>query len=179
MYTTCLIVKHLCAKFGMPMSKSKDDLVQTKIYGENIILILKPNVQVIHRSWMYATHHPMSIHSCTSYNIIMSIDKGAAAHVNISYCDSRSDYFIDCKSVSLCHLFDLILNKWPFLFLYICDMFCFMGWSSKQKYMYLVRWCCGMFLTSLLHILYFMVFFKALYLQHWYMYKIPLYTVHC
>ena len=31
------MVKHPCAKFGMPMSKSKDDLAQTQIHGENTI----------------------------------------------------------------------------------------------------------------------------------------------
>ena len=34
MYTTCcLMVLHPCAKFGMPMSKSKDDLAQTHSQG--------------------------------------------------------------------------------------------------------------------------------------------------
>ena len=48
MYTTCcLMVIHPCAKFGMSVSKSKDDLAHTKIHGENIILILRPKVKVI------------------------------------------------------------------------------------------------------------------------------------
>ena len=38
-----------CAKFGMSMSKRKDDLAQTQIYGENIILILRPKVKVIQK----------------------------------------------------------------------------------------------------------------------------------
>ena len=46
MYTTCcLMVIHPCAKFGMPMSKSKDNLAKTQIHGENIILILRPEGQ--------------------------------------------------------------------------------------------------------------------------------------
>ena len=40
----CLMVIHPCVKFGMPMSKSKDDLTQTQIHGENIISILRPKV---------------------------------------------------------------------------------------------------------------------------------------
>ena len=37
-------------KFGMPISKNKDDLAQTKIHDENIIVILRPKVKVIHMS---------------------------------------------------------------------------------------------------------------------------------
>ena len=35
-----LLSIHQCAKFGMPVSKSKEDLAKTQIHGENIILIL-------------------------------------------------------------------------------------------------------------------------------------------
>ena len=46
MYTTCCLkVIHICAKFGMPMSKSKDDLAQTQIHGGNKILILRAKGQ--------------------------------------------------------------------------------------------------------------------------------------
>ena len=65
------MVIHPCAKFGMPMSKRKDDLAHTKIHGENIKFDIK--VKVIQRSWMYVTHYPMVIHSCARY------DKKAAA----------------------------------------------------------------------------------------------------
>ena len=46
------MVIHPCAKFGMPMSKSKDDLAHTKIHGENIILIFRSKFKVIQRSLM-------------------------------------------------------------------------------------------------------------------------------
>ena len=46
--TCCLMVIHTCAKFGMPMSKRKDDLGHTKIHGENIKFDIK--VKVIQRS---------------------------------------------------------------------------------------------------------------------------------
>ena len=39
-----------CVKFGIPMSKSKDDLAKVHIHGENIILILRPKVKVIQTS---------------------------------------------------------------------------------------------------------------------------------
>ena len=48
-------------QFGMPLSKSKDDLDQTQIHSENVISILRPKVKVIHRSWMHVTHHRMVI----------------------------------------------------------------------------------------------------------------------
>ena len=49
-------------KFGMSISKNKDDLAQTKIHGENIIVILRPKVKVIHMSLIPVTHCPMVIH---------------------------------------------------------------------------------------------------------------------
>ena len=44
---SCLMVIHLCAKFGMPKSTSKDFLAKTQIHGENIILIWRPKAKVI------------------------------------------------------------------------------------------------------------------------------------
>ena len=41
------MVIHPCAKFGMSISKSTNDLAKTQIHGENIILILRPKVKVI------------------------------------------------------------------------------------------------------------------------------------
>ena len=42
MFTTCfLMVINACAKFEMPMSKSKDNLAQTQIHTEIILLILR------------------------------------------------------------------------------------------------------------------------------------------
>ena len=38
---------HPCYKLGMPVPKSKDDLAQPQIHGENIILILRSKVKVI------------------------------------------------------------------------------------------------------------------------------------
>ena len=66
------------SQFGMPMSKRKDGLAHTQIHGENIILmILKPKIKVIQRSWMYVTHHPMVIHSCAKLGMTISKDKKA------------------------------------------------------------------------------------------------------
>ena len=72
MYTSCcLMMIHQCAKFGMLMSKSKDNLAQTKIHGENMILILSQKVKVR----TYVSHHPMVIHSYAKYGMTMSKDK--------------------------------------------------------------------------------------------------------
>ena len=72
------MVIHPCAKFGMPMSKRKDGLAHTQIHGENIILILRPKVKIIQRSWMYVTHRPMVIHSCAKLGMTISKYKKAA-----------------------------------------------------------------------------------------------------
>ena len=39
--TCCFVVIHLCAKFGMPMSKSKEDLAQTKESKYNFYIAAK------------------------------------------------------------------------------------------------------------------------------------------
>ena len=59
-------------KFGMPISKSKDDLAQTQIHDENIIEILRPKVKVKNMSGMSVTHCPMVIHSFAKYGMAMS-----------------------------------------------------------------------------------------------------------
>ena len=60
-----IIAIHSCAKFGVPVSYSKDDLAQKQIHGEIIILILRPRSrsyrdhEVVRHivSWCY-THVP-------------------------------------------------------------------------------------------------------------------------
>ena len=46
------------AKFGMPMSQSKDDLVSLNI----MVKILRSKIKAIQKSWMYLTHCTMVIH---------------------------------------------------------------------------------------------------------------------
>ena len=54
MYTTCclmVIYVHPCAKFGMPVSNSKDEHAHTQIHGESLILFLRPgegHTEVMH-----------------------------------------------------------------------------------------------------------------------------------
>ena len=45
------------AKFGMPMSQSKDDLVSLNI----MVKILRSKIKAIQKSWMYTTHCTMVI----------------------------------------------------------------------------------------------------------------------
>ena len=52
---------------------------KTQIHGENIILILRSTVKVIHSSWMYETHRIMVIHSRAKQSMTMSKDKKAKA----------------------------------------------------------------------------------------------------
>ena len=61
MYTACcLLVVHLYAKYGMPMSEQILSCPYT-CHGENIILILRQKVKVIQRSWMYVTHRSITL----------------------------------------------------------------------------------------------------------------------
>ena len=75
MYQTCFLMAiHPCAKFGVPVSKSKDHLAKTQMHGENLILILRLKVKFKQKSWMYATHYPMVTYSCARYGMTMSKD---------------------------------------------------------------------------------------------------------
>ena len=78
------MVIHPYAKFGIPMSKSKDNLSQINIYGENMILILRPKINVIQRYYIYVTHRLMVIHSCAMYGMTMGNDIQEAPGSNCS-----------------------------------------------------------------------------------------------
>ena len=81
MYTICCLMlgKNLCAKFDMPMLKSKDVLAKTQIHNENIILILRSKVKVIQRPCMYVTHCPIMKYSFAKCGMTMSKNKKAVA----------------------------------------------------------------------------------------------------
>ena len=78
MYTTCCLMVihvHPCAKFGMPVSKSKDEHAHTQIHGESIILLLRPKVKVIQRICIFVTHRHNVIYSCVKYDKTTSLDQ--------------------------------------------------------------------------------------------------------
>ena len=64
----------------MPLWKSKGDLAQTQIHGENLILKLRSKVKVKKGSWIYVIQRAMIIHSYVRYGMTTSKDQNVAAH---------------------------------------------------------------------------------------------------
>ena len=60
-------------------AKSKDNLARLKFMVNIKIFILRSIVKVLHRSWIYATHRTIVVHSSAKHRMNMSKDKKVLA----------------------------------------------------------------------------------------------------